>query len=52
MLMLLKPAQNIYAVVLYLIGLNGRSEQDLKVFRVGQLDLVQYFLIECQICYC
>lgn len=31
MLMLLKPAQNIYAVVLYLIGLKGRSEQDLQV---------------------
>lgn len=31
MLMLLKPAQNIYAVVLYLIGLKGRSEQELQV---------------------
>lgn len=31
MLMLLKPAQNIYAVVLYLIVLKGRSEQELQV---------------------
>lgn len=45
MLMLLKPAQNIYAVVLYLIGLKGRSEEDLQVFRVRQLDLVHNFLI-------